>query len=38
MAESLTFSIADLRTALSRALDATENGLGPEVTLEMDYY
>jgi hypothetical protein len=38
MAEPLTVSIADLRTALWRALDATEKRLGPEVTLDTDYY
>jgi hypothetical protein len=38
MAEPLTVSIANLRTALVRALDATEKRLGPEVTLEADYY
>ena len=38
MAESITFSLADLRSALSRALDATEARLGPEVSLAVDYY
>jgi hypothetical protein len=38
MAEPLTVSIADRRTALTRALDATENRLGPEVALDTDYY
>jgi hypothetical protein len=38
MAEPLTVRIGDLRTALVRALDATERRLGPEVTLDVDYY
>jgi hypothetical protein len=38
MAEPLTLRFADLRTALVRALDATEKRLGPEVTLDTDYY
>ncbi|KAA1424023.1 hypothetical protein [Nocardioides antri] len=38
MAEPVTVSIADLRAALVRTLDATEKRLGPEVTLDMDYY
>jgi hypothetical protein len=38
MAEPLTVSIADLRTALVRVLDATEKRLGPQVTLDTDYY
>ncbi|KAA1424028.1 hypothetical protein [Nocardioides antri] len=38
MAEPLTVSIADLRAALLRALDATEKRLGPEVALDVDYY
>jgi hypothetical protein len=38
MAESLTFTIADLRTALSRALDSTEARFGPEVSLPVDHY
>jgi hypothetical protein len=38
MAEPLTVRIADLRSALARALDATEKRLGPEVALDTDYY
>jgi hypothetical protein len=38
MAEPLTVNIADLRTALGRALDATERRLGSEVMLDVDYY
>src|SRR5688572_28722351 len=38
MAESITVAIADLRSALIRALDATEARLGPEVSLAVDYY
>lgn len=38
MARPLTVSIPDLRSALVRALDATEERLGPEVTLVVDYY
>jgi hypothetical protein len=38
MAESITVAIADLRLALSRALDATEARLGPEASLPVDYY
>ena len=38
MAEPLTVNIADLRTALGRELDATENRLGPQVALDTDYY
>lgn len=38
MVESITVAIADLRSALIRALDATEARLGPEVSLAMDYY
>jgi hypothetical protein len=38
MIEPLTVSIADLRTALVRALEVTEKRLGPEVTLDVDYY
>lgn len=38
MTESLTVNMAGLRSALGRALDATEARLGPEVTLDVDYY
>lgn len=38
MPESLTVRIADLRDALSRALDLAEAALGTEVTLPWDYY
>ena len=38
MAESITVTIADLRSALSRALDATEAQLGPDVSLAADHY
>ena len=38
MAESITVTIADLRSALSRALDATEAQLGPDVSLAVDHY
>jgi hypothetical protein len=38
MAESINVAIADLRSALSRALDATEARLGPEVSLAVDHY
>ena len=38
MAESITVAIADLRSALSRVLDATEACLGPEVSLAVDHY
>jgi len=38
MAESLTVSIADLRTALGRTLDAAEEQLGAEVSLDLDHY
>lgn len=38
MAESLTVSITDLRSALSRALDAVETRLGPDVALTADHY
>jgi len=38
MAASLTVTIADLRSALSRALDSTEARLGPEVSLAVDHY
>lgn len=38
MAETITVDIADLRSALSRALDATEARLGPEVSLAVDHY
>lgn len=38
MAESITVTIADLRAALSRVLDATEARLGPEVSLAVDHY
>ena len=38
MAESITVRIADLRSALSRALDATEAQLGPDVSLAVDHY
>ena len=34
----MTVRIADLRTALLRALDAMEERLGPRVPLDMDYY
>lgn len=38
MAESVTVNIADLRSALSRALDATADRLGPELSLAADHY
>ena len=39
MAESITVAIADLRSALSRVLDATEARLGPDVlTCTVDHY
>lgn len=38
MAESLIVSIADLRAALGWALNAIEDRLGPEVSLDADYY
>ncbi len=38
MADPLTVSIADLRSALARALDAVEKRLGLEVSLDVDYY
>ena len=38
MAESVTVAIADLRSALNRALDATEARLGPDVSLAVDCY
>jgi hypothetical protein len=38
MAEPLTVSIAELRAALGRALDATEKRHGPQVTFDTDYY
>ena len=38
MAGSITVAIADLRSALSRVLDATEACLGPEVSLAVDHY
>lgn len=38
MAEPLRVSIADIRSALDRALDAAESLLGTEVTIPSDYY
>ena len=38
MAEPLTVTIADLRFAVSRALDATEARLGSDVSLAVDHY
>jgi hypothetical protein len=38
MAEPLTVSISDLRTALARTLDVTEKYLGRHVQLDVDHY
>ena len=38
MSEATIVRLADVRAALGRALDATEDRLGPEVSLETDYY
>lgn len=38
MAEPIRVAIADLRSALGRALDAIEARLGPEVSLAVDHY
>ena len=38
MAEPIIVSIADLRSALSRVLDATEARLGSEVSVAVDHY
>jgi hypothetical protein len=38
MIESLTVSIADLRSALSRSLTTIEARLGPDVSLAADHY
>jgi len=38
MPEPLIVSIAELRTALLRALDMAKALLGPEVELDVDYY
>lgn len=38
MNEPLTVSLADLRSAVVRALDVTEKRLGPKVSLDVDYY
>lgn len=38
MSEPMAVSLADLRSAVVRALEVTEKRLGPRVTLDVDYY